>query len=715
MADTPHIPDVLLTPSIDIHDAARALAEGGHKIAPITTEWDGHKNPGVLLGKKWQTKTTTDPDILREWFTPPKTRSVTLGDAMDNPPQMYRTAPFETLGIAVHAGPNVVIFDVDNAEYVPDELWPELERAPFQSSSSTDTRRGHYYFRTKAGRYFGQTASVKNVNGESCGELRHGNAVAISAPSKHQKSHLGRRYQWIRAGVIPEMSDDLATFLESKKRKDDWQGHTVEVTEASFDDINTLREEHTTATNPDIVVEHVDYMRRRAATQGLHNAFRSPLINLLEMASHGYIAAADAIDAAGDAFVEMRTDPNRGGNVRDQDAARNEFVDLLTWALGKVKAKAAVDPGAVAAETADHVRQHYDADIESPAGGAPLTAVDALNAAEEEEIRNNATLTRYPAVDIAALMASPPEPPNWLEEGVIAEGVYYGLTAAAKAGKSILTYWMAGHWALGRSALDHTRTFDPKTVLYLDFENGPYWLHTQLSKMGFPSTIGDKLKVVQFPALGALNTPKGAEELHRLVDAYKPDVIVIDTISRTVVGDENSSSMWLDFYRYAITPIRQARPDVTIIRLDHTGKDEARGARGSSAKMSDLETHWVLTSDERDRNALTLTLERARMSFHADRVHLRRTDSPLGHAPRASKSGGGAIDWGAMLAVNDDVEAVNADLDAFGADNTISNARAKALLKDHGKPVNSELVAAALRQRKERDNTPAEETPKALE
>ncbi|ANS29381.1 hypothetical protein R1CP_23565 [Rhodococcus opacus] len=355
-----------------------------------------------------------------------------------------------------------------------------------------------------------------------------------------------------------------------------------------------------------------------------------------------------------------------------------------------------------------------DADIAYT--GPPPAAVAAVTAAEEEEIRNEATKTRYPAVDIAALMASPPEPPNWLEEGVIARGGYYGLTAAAKAGKSILTYWMAGHWALGRSALDHTRTFDPMTVLYLDFENGAYWLHTQLSKMGFPATIGDKLKVVQFPALGALNTREGAEELHRLVDAYKPDVIVIDTVSRTVVGDENSSSMWLDFYRYAITPIRQARPEVTIIRLDHTGKDEARGARGSSAKMSDLEGHWVLTSDERDRNALTLTLERARMSFHAERVHLRRTDSPLlGHAPRASKSGGGAIDWGGMLALDEDAEAINADLDALGADNTISNTRAKALLKDHGKPVNSDMIASALRQRKERNNTPAEETPKALD
>ncbi|MFC9832573.1 AAA family ATPase [Rhodococcus sp. NPDC127530] len=355
------------------------------------------------------------------------------------------------------------------------------------------------------------------------------------------------------------------------------------------------------------------------------------------------------------------------------------------------------------------------ADDEIGFTGPPLAAVDALNAAEEDEIRNNATLTRYPAVDIAALMASPPEPPNWLEEGVIARGVYYGLTAAAKTGKSILAYWLVGHWALGRSALDHTRTFDPLTVLYIDFENGALWLHTQLTNMRFPATIGDTLKVVQFPTLEPMNTPRGADALHRLLDAYKPDVLVIDTVSRTVVGEENSSTPWLDFYRLAITPIRDQRPDLTIIRLDHTGKDEARGARGSSAKMSDLDTHWVLTTEDRDRNALTLTLERSRMAFHADRINLRRTDGPLGHVLRAGKTGAGAIEWGGIHAVGTEVDTINAGLDALGADNTISNAEAKKLLKDNGKPANSNLIASALRHRKDRDITPAGDTPKALE
>ncbi|MFC7450867.1 AAA family ATPase [Rhodococcus daqingensis] len=310
-------------------------------------------------------------------------------------------------------------------------------------------------------------------------------------------------------------------------------------------------------------------------------------------------------------------------------------------------------------------------------------------------------------VDIPTLMATPPEPPNWLEEGFIAKGRYYGLTAAAKSGKSILTYWMAGHWALGRSAFDSARKFDPLTVLYLDFENGPNWLRNQLTKMTFPPTVGEHLKVAQYPPLPALNTREGGKELALLVAMVKPDVIIIDTVSRTVSGDENSSQVWSDFYRETIMPIRRARPDITIIRLDHTGKDETKGARGSSQKMSDLETHWVLAADPRKRDNLTLTLERSRFDGYAEEIHLRRTDTPLGHVIPTGKAGSGGIVWDSIDAHRAEYEAVNATLDRLGAPNSISNAKAKDLLKKNGERVGSnDVLCAALRQRKDRDEAP---------
>lgn len=322
----------------------------------------------------------------------------------------------------------------------------------------------------------------------------------------------------------------------------------------------------------------------------------------------------------------------------------------------------------------------------------PATPEDALIAE---------TLAKYPAVDLVALMATPPPPPDWLEEGLFAKGGYYGITAAAKAGKSLLAYWMVGHWALGRSALDETRTFEPLRVVYLDYENSAAWLHTQLTNMGFPPAISANLHVVRLPSLPDLNTPQGGTELIKLVAAYRPDVIVFDTVSRTVSGDENSAQLWSDFYKHSIMPIKRALPDAVIIRLDHTGKDEAKGARGSSQKMSDIDTHWVLTAEESNRNALTLTRERSRMDSHVEVKRLSRVDTPaLGHVSRNGRNGLPSFADAAAEAA--EAEDINSALDELEAPNNISNNKARLLLRDNDESFSNERLSLALKYRKDR-------------
>lgn len=59
-------------------------------------------------------------------------------------------------------------------------------------------------------------------------------------------------------------------------------------------------------------------------------------------------------------------------------------------------------------------------------------------------------------------------------------------------------------------------------------------------------------------------------------------MVVIDTISRAVGGEENDNDTWLNFYQYTGLRLKQAK--VSVIRLDHTGKDLTEGERGGSAK-----------------------------------------------------------------------------------------------------------------------------------
>lgn len=367
-------------------EAATLLASGGFNVLPTTSQptasaptKSAAKNPGGLLGKGWQTKTSRDPDKLAAWFTETTTGGArTLAD-IELRADMYREVPFDTIGLAIHAGPDAVIVDIDDPEQVPEHIWPELNTAPFQSSSSVDPRRGHYFFRILPGYRFGHTSAIPTADGmsHSPGEIRHGTAIAVSAPSVHEKAHLGRRYQWQRAGELPVMSEQLAVWLESKSKADTWNGVELSVSEATLESIEAFRDSCTTATAPELLEDHLDHMRMQADIKTLHGAWLPGLIDLMQYALCGFVSAADAMDAAGDAFVEMRTDPSRaafGGNVRDEETATKEYVDLLRWALGKVQAKYEADTASVQYETYLQAATYYDVAV--PTMAPPATYVE---------------------------------------------------------------------------------------------------------------------------------------------------------------------------------------------------------------------------------------------------------------------------------------------------------------------------------------------------
>jgi P4 family phage/plasmid primase-like protien len=373
----PFISEKLLAPDLTLLDAALALAEGGFKVVPLTSTptpqapgKDASKNPGGLLGKQWQNKTSNDPATLTAWFTQPDTSGPQNMADIAARASLYRHVDFDTMGIGVHAGPDIVIVDIDTPDCVPPQHWEELDRAPFQSSSSTDPQRGHYYFRRHTEAFFGHTSAINGVDGmASPGEIRHGTAIAVSAPSHHQKAHLGRRYQWQRAGVIPDMSDELADWLQSQKAKNNWNGNEFDVTEASLTSIDAFRDACTTASHPQILDDHLEFMKLQANIKGLHNTWLPGLIDLMQIALCGFVSAADAIDAAGDTFVDLRTDQSRGGNVGSEEDAQREYIDLLKWAVGKVQAKFGQSAPAVQFETYSQVSTYYGVEF-----SAPLTA-----------------------------------------------------------------------------------------------------------------------------------------------------------------------------------------------------------------------------------------------------------------------------------------------------------------------------------------------------
>jgi hypothetical protein len=111
--------------------------------------------------------------------------------------------------------------------------------------------------------------------------------------------------------------------------------------------------------------------------------------------------------------------------------------------------------------------------------------------------------------------------------------------------------------------------------------------------MGYGPDDLDYLDYLSFPTFAALNSPRGAAELLAAVKAYASEVVVIDTVSRAINGEENSNDTWLEFYLHTGLQLKQL--GVAMIRLDHSGKDESKGMRGGSAKAGDVDAFWLLT------------------------------------------------------------------------------------------------------------------------
>jgi len=212
---------------------------------------------------------------------------------------------------------------------------------------------------------------------------------------------------------------------------------------------------------------------------------------------------------------------------------------------------------------------------------------------------------------------------EWIIEPLLARRRLVALYSAPKVGKSLLMLEIAAAIATGREVIGTTPPA-PIRTLYVDFENDPRGdIRERLQAMGYTPNDLDNLQYLSYPNLGKLDTERGARELVAAVKALKCEVVVIDTVSRSIEGDENENDTWLAFYRH--TGLALKRAEIALIRLDHSGKDEKRGQRGGSAKSGDVDAVWRMSpSDTADH--FDLTCEAQRFPIEHKQITLHRTD-----------------------------------------------------------------------------------------
>jgi len=198
-------------------------------------------------------------------------------------------------------------------------------------------------------------------------------------------------------------------------------------------------------------------------------------------------------------------------------------------------------------------------------------------------------------LDWTAFWATERPDEDWLVEPFLARGRGHALWAARKLGKSLFTLGTCAPLVTTPPADDEA----PVAIAYLDYEMSEADLKDRLEDMGYgPDTDWSRFHYALLPSLPPLDTGAGAQALAihlDKVEAQHPGchlLVIIDTTSRAVEGDENESKTIISFFRHTGTMLK--RRGCTWARLDHAGKDTSKGQRGSSAKGDDVDIVWRL-------------------------------------------------------------------------------------------------------------------------
>lgn len=216
---------------------------------------------------------------------------------------------------------------------------------------------------------------------------------------------------------------------------------------------------------------------------------------------------------------------------------------------------------------------------------------------------------------------------EWLVEPLLPARRLVALFSPPKVGKSLFMLELAVAVSRGAPFLGNTG-MKPRVVLYVDFENDPRGdVRTRLQAMNLAPHHLENLKYLSYPAMAKLDTWVGGQELLAIAQFYGAEVVVIDTISRAVGGEENDNDTWLSFYRNTGLQLKAA--GIACIRLDHTGKDESKGMRGGSAKYGDVDLVWSM--QKVDESTLKLECTANRLPVASKFLVVDRELAPLRH------------------------------------------------------------------------------------
>ena len=516
----------------------------GYRGAPVTqTQWDRWNTHGVKI--------------------------------TDGPITIY-TGPIQGCNLGLRMPEGVIGIDIDH-------YWtPSRDKQGGNTITALETRLGNlpptYSSTSRPGTpskilfYRIQTGIALITKLEDVEIIQHHHRYAAIAPSAHPD---GRPYRWYDPQDWDLNLDDIPNVEDLTELPWEWvehlraHGKTGAASTASTTEVREFIRTHIANTQPQAMGGLRTALTN--ATGARHDTLVTVACWAMREAAAGRYPAEEAIRLLAGWWSDVMDDPDRAGT------GGGEFGSAILWAVGQTNA----DPDRVAELRAKPPDDDWDW---IPGGqNTPSTSDDTTEPAPNR-IRANfhmgAAIWDLPAVE-------------WLiDETIQADGltVIYG---APKSFKTFVALDMAMHLANGINW--RGLETKPATVLYVCAEGAPgvgprvrAWCNRHggnIDRIGWV-TVAPNL----FAADG------DTWHVGELAAEIGAGLVIIDTLARAMPGGDENSAKDIGYVIANFDSIRE-QAGCALIAVHHTGKDAARGMRGSSSLQGAVDTSLEVVGD----------------------------------------------------------------------------------------------------------------------
>jgi hypothetical protein len=221
-----------------------------------------------------------------------------------------------------------------------------------------------------------------------------------------------------------------------------------------------------------------------------------------------------------------------------------------------------------------------------------------------------------------------PPPVDWLVDNLIVRGGSHLLMGEPSVGKSWLTMALCLGVVRGTEWLGQSVS-EPGRVLYVDEENAGVLVFDRLrSKLGMTDEEARNVRYLSNQGIFLDNDPDG------LVDEaldYGPSLIILDSLTRFHMGEEDKAGPMARLYNTALKPLAR-ETGAALVVIHHAGKTDStssyRRSRGSGEIIANMDVGFDVRQN--GINALTMAMFRSRFRQAGDVIHVAIQDTPEG-------------------------------------------------------------------------------------